>query len=229
MVFATEDTLAYDGYKLQYDCTKKTADRWSYSLDKTNKGYAKRPRSYYYDPSYPKECQQKSLRSYGRGYNRGHLVASSHMDYSVHSRHEAHYITNILPQVIQFNGGIWQHTESMTACQRQFNNVTVYGGVIYNDDSNDLFVESHGVRTPDLWWKVLLTVDNRGNDKIISWLIPNDFKLGPLEEYLVSVKDIERQLNDNLGLIPVSESLKRFKATMNWPRCSSFSFNIQKD
>jgi endonuclease G len=138
------------------------------------------------------------------------------MDMNANSRRESHYVTNMLPQVGTFNKGIWAQTEQITTCVREQRSITVYGGVIFNDPSNDIFLKSHGVKTPDLWWKVLETTDTKGNSKVISWLFPNSEDLGPLDQYLVSVKDIESQLNDGLGLIPVSEKLKSFKASVSW-------------
>ena len=131
-------------------------------------------------------------------------------------RYQSHYMTNILPQVSTFNQGIWLLTEDITSCTRILQPITVYGGVIFNDESNDYFLLSHGVATPDLWWKVLVTKDAKGNTDIISWMFPNQEDLGTLDDYLVSVGNIEAKLNDGIGAIPVPDALKSYKAKASW-------------
>jgi translocation and assembly module TamB len=46
--------------------------------------------------------------------------------------------------------------------------VTVMGGAIWGDNPRNDFVDSHGVATPDAFWKVLIR-----EDRAIAWLIPN--------------------------------------------------------
>ncbi|KAF0715731.1 Aste57867_3223 [Aphanomyces stellatus] len=214
--------IHHDGYSLLFNCAERSAHRWNYTLT-TDQRNAGRPPSFYSDPDVPQECQQKGTQSYASvhgGYDRGHLVASSMMTDSTEQRHQSHYMTNIAPQVSSFNQGIWENTEDLEACYRNVRPISTWGGIIYTDDtSNDYYVESHGIRTPDFWWKVVLTKDETtGADKIIAWYFPNVENLGALDQYLVSVNDIEAKLNDNNGPIPVPQSLKSFKATSTWAK-----------
>ncbi|ETV90143.1 hypothetical protein H310_15027 [Aphanomyces invadans] len=213
--------IHHDGYSLLFNCARRTADRWNYTLGK-EKGNPTRPSAFYSDPDVSKDCQQKSVKPYpssassGISYDRGHLVASAHMTDSVEQRRQSHYMTNIAPQVASFNRGIWEKTEGIEACHRDLQPLSTWGGLIYTDASNDYFLESHGVQTPEFWWKVVLSKNADGTDKIISWMFPNRDGLGALDEYLVSVHDIEAKLNDNLGPIPVPAALKSFKAPSSW-------------
>ncbi|OQR95541.1 endonuclease, partial [Achlya hypogyna] len=209
-------TLSYKGYELSYNCDAAAADRWTYTIGFDN-GTAKRPSSFYKDPKLPASCkQQASTKAYGQGYDRGHLVASNHMDADDVTIRESHYMTNILPQVGTFNKGIWAKTEAIEDCYRDLHPITTYGGVVFSDSSNDIFVDGWGVKTPDFWWKVVLTKDDAGNDKIISWYFPNEENLGPLDDYLTSVDAIEKKLNDGLGPIPVPLKLKALVAPSSW-------------
>jgi endonuclease G len=210
------EILQYSHYSLQYDCKEKRADRFTYTLTSTIDGIAKRPQAFNFDPTYKKECQQFSNDAYGNGYDRGHLVTSSHMDMDRKSRLESHYVTNMLPQVGSFNKGIWQATEQISSCIRESRDITVYGGVIFDDPSNDIFLKSHGVKTPDYWWKVLVTKGQDGNTNIISWLFPNQEGLGALDQYLVSVAEIESKINDDLGPIPIPAKLKGIRLAKSW-------------
>lgn len=211
-----DKTLTYTGYQLSYNCEAGAADRWTYSLG-ADEGSQKRPGGFNKDPNLPANCkQQKTTSAYGQGYDRGHLVASNHMDADAKTIRESHYMTNILPQVGSFNKGIWAKTEAIEDCYRDLHPITTYGGVVFSDPSNDIFVDGWGVATPDFWWKVVLTKDDSGKDKIIAWYFPNEENLGNLDEYLTSVAEIESKLNDDLGPIPVPQKLKGIVAPKSW-------------
>ncbi|OQS05599.1 endonuclease [Thraustotheca clavata] len=216
VVAAKDTTLKYTGFELTYDCEAGEADRWTYTLGFDN-GHADRPTTFFKDPNLPANCkQQKKVAAYSQGYDRGHLVASNHMDTNDEMIHESHYMTNILPQIATFNRGNWLKTEVIEDCYRDLHNITTYGGVVYSDPSNDFFLDGWGVKTPDFWWKVVLTKDDAGKDKVISWYFPNQNGLGPLDDYLMSVSDIEKNLNDGLGPIPVPANLKSYTAPASW-------------
>ncbi len=91
----------------------------------------------------------------------------------------------------------------------------VIGGVIWgNNASDDYFVQSHGVKTPDAFWKVI--VRGTGQDeRAIAWIVPNsqDAKRGNLDSYLVTVDDIERATGES---IPVADYAKHDKPSTSW-------------
>lgn len=63
-------------------------------------------------------------------------------------------MTNILPQVAQMNRGAWLLTEEIVEF-RDIDELLVIGGVIWgNNPADDYFILSHGVKTPDAFWKV---------------------------------------------------------------------------
>jgi endonuclease G len=199
--------LQYQQFELEHNCAERAADRFYYELS-YDTGSASRPSGFYTDPNYSKQCQQFSTSAYGSGYDRGHLVASNHMDMNSQTIRESHYMTNIVPQASRFNQGIWVETERITDCYRDLAPISVYGGVVYYDPSNDYFVKSHGIKTPDYFWKVLVTTDSSGQEKSIAWFIPNISNTLELDNYILSVENIEYLLNDDLGPIPIAESLK---------------------
>ncbi|RHY28323.1 hypothetical protein DYB32_006060 [Aphanomyces invadans] len=223
---ADSDTRLHNiGFDLSYACAERSAIRWEYSLG-ANIHVASRPKGFYFDPNYDRHCQQLSTKAYGSktGYDRGHLVASEHMTNSVEARHQAHYMTNIAPQISSFNKCQWAKTEAIEACFRTLpGGVRTWGGVKYNETDNDIFVDEWGIRTPDYWWKVVVAKDTAtGQDKAIAWFFPNRPNLGHLDKYLVTVAEIETQMNDNLGPVPVSDALKSIVSPTSWvmpPTC----------
>ncbi|MFI3187816.1 MAG: DNA/RNA non-specific endonuclease [Methylococcaceae bacterium] len=90
------------------------------------------------------------------------------------------------------------------------------GGVIWgNNPADDYFVQSHGVKTPDAYWKVI--VRGTGQDeRAIAWIVPNsqDATRKHLDDYLVSaVDEIERVTGEKT---PVADYAKHDKPQASW-------------
>ena len=126
-------------------------------------GFQGQGHTYKQDPDVPTGCSQQTntgtYNSVVSGWDRGHLVTSNHMDYSADYILRANYMTNVAPQVASFNQGIWVQAENVAECYRELAPVTVYGGLAFGDTRNDYFLSSHGVPTPDYWWKVIVTTE----------------------------------------------------------------------
>ncbi len=206
--------LDYVTFTVWLDCQKKGAVKFRYIAQKDS-GHLKRHKKYHQDSSIPKMCQQKSFRGYGKGYDRGHLVPANHLDHSRAAIVQSNFMTNILPQASEMNRGAWLRTEEIVECYRDVDELLVIGGVIWgNNQEDDHFVESHGVRTPDAFWKVIIR--GKGQDqRAIAWVIPNskDAKRRKLDGYLVSITELERVTNEN---IPVADYAKHDKPYQSW-------------
>ena len=213
----------YNGFRLIYDCTDRTALHYRYTLQ-ADTGNAARPSSFTFDPTLPAGClQQTSTASYESvhpGYARGHLVMSNHMDSDSALIRRANYMSNIVPQVSGFNRGIWLEAETVAECYRDLAPVQVYGGVVHGDtasDTNDFYLSSHGIRTPEFLWKALITTDPAtGAGKAIAWLIPNTTGLGALDRYIVSIAELEQRLGVASVRISASAALKAMKPQTTW-------------
>jgi len=202
--------LDYEGFTVWLDCEKRGAVKFRYNAQRDT-GNFKRSSKFYLDPKVPKECQQYSGKSYkaanGSKYDRGHLVPANHLDYSKTAIKASNSMTNILPQAANMNRGAWLMTEEVVECYRDIDELLVVGGVIWgNDPSDDYFVKSHGVKTPDAFWKVIIR--GVGSDqRAIAWIVPNsqEAKRKKLDGYQVSVSEIERVTGE---IIPVADYVK---------------------
>lgn len=57
------------------------------------------------------------------------------------------------------------------------------------------FLASHGIPSPEFFWKTIITQDpDTGTAKAISWIIPNEAGMGSLDTCLVSIADLEALL-----------------------------------
>lgn len=100
-------------------------------------------------------------------------------------------------------------------CYRDIEDLQVIGGVIWGDNrTDDYFVYSHGIRTPDAFWKVIIRGAGQ-SQKAIAWIVPNsqEAKKGRLDNYLVSVDEIERVTGEK---IPVADYAKHDQPQHSW-------------
>ena len=88
--------------------------------------------------------------------------------------------------------------------------MTVISGVLWGESPRTDFVASHGVATPDAFWKVLIR-----KDRAIAWVIPNTAEATRkrLDRYLVSIADLEARTSVT---IPVDGWLKAESPEESW-------------
>jgi endonuclease G len=149
-------------------------------------------------------------------YDRGHLVPANHLDNSRTAIKQSNYMTNILPQAANMNRGAWLRTEEIVEYYRDIDELLVLGGVIWGDNpADDYFVESHGVKTPDAFWKLII----RCKDRVIAWIIPNSAEATGtrLDAYLVTVEKLERRTGETFPEVPVYAKSEKPAASWQVP------------
>ena len=206
--------LDYEGFTVWLDCEKRGAVKFQYNAQRDN-GSLPREEKFALDPNVPAPCQQTTANAYGHGYDRGHLVPANHLDYSAAAIKATNNMTNILPQAANMNRGAWLETEELIECYRDISELLVIGGVIWgNNPADDYFVKSHGVKTPDAYWKVVIRGSGQ-NEQAIAWIVPNSQEAirKNVNQYLVTVHDIERITGEK---IPVAEYAKDTKPAASW-------------
>ncbi|MGZ4960880.1 MAG: DNA/RNA non-specific endonuclease [Methylomonas sp.] len=206
--------LDYEGFTVWLDCSRHGAVKFRYNAQRDT-GVAKRYDKFFLDPSVPAECQQTSAKAYGHDYDRGHLVPANHLDASASAIKATNTMTNILPQAANMNRGAWLLTEEIIECYRDIDELLVIGGVIWRDDpSDDYFVQSHGVKTPEAFWKAIIRGTGQ-DERAIAWVVPNsaDATKKRLDEYLVAIDELERMTGEK---IPVADYAKHDKPAHSW-------------
>lgn len=206
-------TLQYEGFTIWLDCGRRGAVKFAYLANKDS-GQERRQARFFKDPAVPENCQQTSTGSYAGApekYDRGHLVPANHLDHSATAIRQTNYMTNILPQAAAMNRGAWLRTEEIVECLRDHELLYVVGGVIWgSNDADDYFLQSHGVRTPDAYWKVII-----GFDKAIAWVIPNSQEAvaSKLDSYLVSIPKLEELIGEK---IPLADAITPLTPSRSW-------------
>ncbi len=213
----------YQGFTLWLDCeTHHGALSFYYEIGKDT-GNIKLGYGFKADPETP-SCQPTSTGTY-RGDNVpansgtwdiGHLVPANHLDSDPAAFEDSFYLTNTLPQAEKFNrnGGAWYQTELITECYREITTLKIWGGVIWGDNTeNDYFTQTHGIATPDFWWKLIYRADK---DEYIAWIFPNDrsTKAKKIDDYLKSIKGLESEVD----FLPDLGAIKKAKQSKErWP------------
>jgi len=230
----------YTGFTVYVDCCATCWHRGTYRFEyfaHADCGNFPRHGGFKRDPDYtraPKRCQQTNGKSYPKHKNskgvkvasdRGHMVPANHLDSNKQAIAESNYMTNIMPQAANMNRGAWLQTEELVECYRDVQSLHVVGGSIWASNYNRLnwFVDSHNVKNPSFFWKVITsrTLFPQDNHRI-AWIIPNseDAKRNQLDKYLVSISELERRLGE-AGQpqefdIPIDQ--KSYKATKSWAK-----------
>lgn len=206
--------LSYQGFTVWINCQERAPVKFRYNTQHDT-GNEIRAKDFRLDPNVPKDCQQTSTAPYGHGYDRGHQVPANHLDASSTAIKQSNYMTNILPQTLQMNRGAWLLTEEIVECYRDIDELLVIGGVIMgNNPDDDYFLYSHGVKTPDAFWKVIIRGTGQ-DERAIAWLVPNtkEATRKQLDSYLISVEELERLTGE---IIPVAEYMKHDKPRASW-------------
>jgi len=196
----------YRGFTLWLDCKEHHGAVAFYYETGPNKAHSRpKAKAFSFDRKVPASCQPQSWRSYrtttvqpGDGtWSRGLLVPPRHMAHSAAARNETYTLTNTLPQSSGFKGpgGAWHRTEMITDCYGERSRLKIWGGVIWGKNAdNDFFTETHGIETPDYWWKLIY----RSRDqKYIAWIFPNkrSAKAVIMEQFVVTLDDLKSRVN----------------------------------
>jgi endonuclease G len=189
--------LDFGSWEIMYSCEHRGVESFHYKTVEDT-GELKRYKPFHQEMRIPKRCRQFKTSSYRLpknakiSYDRGHNVHQNVWDHSSKLMKQSNSMANIVPQASKLNRrGVWRYTEEVTECFRDFGTVEVWGGSIWgNDSTNDHFIKSHGVTTPDHLWKII----RLPNGKVNAWLMPNDNSptRSRMDNYLVAPATIAK-------------------------------------
>lgn len=188
-----------------YNCNKRGYEAFYYKTV-PDAGNLERYEPFHHEKRIPRRCRQTSTWSYKLPkdspikYDRGHGVHQNIWDHDQRLMKFSNSMANIVPQASKLNRwGAWRQTEKLTECYRDLGEVSVWGGVIWGTDaSNDHFLESHGVVTPDYLWKVIIFP----NGEVNAWLFPNNDSpaADKLDKYLIQPAELGKKAGFNFDI-----------------------------
>ena len=132
-------------------------------------------------------CIRDSYR--GSGFDRGHLAPAGDMKWSIGAMSHSFLLSNIVPQLRKFNGGVWLDLERSTRRYVLNNQRSVYlvtGPIVHTDAEtigiNEIPVASH-------FYKIIYDAEA---EKAVAYLLPHLENIENFEKFAVSVDQVEQ-------------------------------------
>ncbi|HEY5123115.1 MAG TPA: DNA/RNA non-specific endonuclease [Ignavibacteria bacterium] len=185
----TYEIVKHSYYTLSYSKRDEQAEWVAYLLTRSMiSGQSERTENFRPDPSVPSGSAQ--LSDYRKsGYDKGHLCPAGDMTFSDQAMSETFYLSNMSPQVPAFNRGIWKNLESLVRqWAKEDDSIFVITGGILKESMGSIGADS--VTVPSRFYKVVY--DITGVKKMIAFILPNEKSAKQLNEYVVTVRDVER-------------------------------------
>ena len=155
----------------------------------------------------------------GSEYTRGHLAPAGDMAFNNLAMKESFVMSNMTPQLKNFNGGVWNELEQ---CVRDWayekDLLAVCTGPVFIDESIR-YIGRNKVAVPHAFYKAILDIDT---GEAISFLIPHAVTDLPLHEFAMSIDELESELGIDFFYNYFDNSIKESasESTVNlemWP------------
>ncbi|MDD3388145.1 MAG: DNA/RNA non-specific endonuclease [Prevotella sp.] len=164
----THSTSTYGiTYSLEWDGIKK-ANRWTcYELFAGNmEKTVSRTDNFQEDPNIPSQYRTTLLDYKNTGYSRGHLCPSGDRLCSIEQNSQTFYLSNMMPQIQDHNGGVWNTLEVKvrdTWAPQNSNDTLYVVKAATIDDANIQTYTSTGLIVPQFFYMALLYYDKTAN------------------------------------------------------------------
>ncbi len=147
------------------------------------------------------EMYRADLADYkGSGYDRGHLVSSANQKETEIQNSETFLLSNMSPQVPNFNRQIWKRLEEAVRAlndnKRVLETYVISGPIFYFDKEVKMMgaEDENGVTLPipHAYFKSVLTENDRGTLHMWSFIMDNEASDKTLDTFLVPTIKIEQ-------------------------------------
>ncbi len=153
------------------------------------------------------------------GYDRGHMVPAGDFKCCQELMTETFYMSNIAPQVPDFNRGIWENIESRIRgwAMRDEELFIVTGPVLRK--GLPTIGRYNNVAVPEFFYKIVLFYQPKSgkNPRMIAFLLPNEALLGKrMNSFVVSVDEVEKTTGlDFFAKLP-ADIQNKLEANSSW-------------
>ncbi len=187
-----EHILYHKGYVVSYNSDWKIPNwvAWELTVHET-KAKMERKDTFCEDPDFA--GPQATLADYrGSGYTRGHMIPAADMRWDKKAMEECFYLTNMCPQLADFNSGNWGKLEQQCRewAKRDSAIWIVCGPIVGRSPKR---IGAGQVVVPDAFFKVVL-VPYAKTPRAIGFIYPHRNKKGArMREFMMSVDEVERR------------------------------------
>jgi endonuclease G len=188
----TKTRIVHTYYTVSYSVPDKEAEWVSYMLTRERALSEKvtRKNNFRKDPQISKSASANPNDYKKTGYDRGHLAPAGDMRFDSVAMSESFYLTNISPQLPDFNRGIWQRVEQQVRNWAvDYDTIYIATGGVLKDPMGKLGESK--ITIPKYFYKVVLDYKN-GETKAIAFLLPNMQGGKKLRQYTVTIDSVEK-------------------------------------
>lgn len=186
-----EQIIEHTGYILSYNEEAEQPSYVAYELTK-EEVYGALDRADNFREDKAVNTGSAVLSDYkGSGYDRGHMAPAADFKWSEEAMSDTFYLSNMSPQVPEFNRGIWGDLEAIVR-QMAVDNEKIYitTGPVLTDGPYKT-IGKNKVAVPNQYYKVILDYTDP-DIKAIGFVLPNSDKTEKIENYVMSVDDVEK-------------------------------------
>lgn len=179
-------------YVLCYD-EKYEQPRWTvYILEGADLARAHVRRTQDFRPDPQVQTGSAGLEDYKHsGYDRGHLVPAGDFKWDSVGMSETFYLSNMSPQLHEFNAGIWEEVEStVRSWAKAKKRLVVYTGPVL--DKPREYIGAHKVAVPRAFYKVVYWLEDEKAPRAVAFLVPHAPSKRAPTDFLVSVDSVEK-------------------------------------
>ncbi|RYU97516.1 DNA/RNA non-specific endonuclease [Emticicia agri] len=192
----TDEIIKHKNYTLRYEEKYEVPSWVVHKLrGEFTKGYANRGDNQFIPDKKVEGNSALSTDYSNSGYDRGHMVPAGDFKCCQDLMNETFFMSNICPQVPDFNRGIWENIESRIRgwAVRDEELYVVTGPVLTKGMKT--IGKYNEVAVPKSYYKIVLyyQANNPKKARVIAFLLPNEGLFGKrMNNYVVSVDEVER-------------------------------------
>ncbi len=214
------EVIKHSYYTLSYLEDFEQAE-WVYYVltPKMLRGNVRRTNNFRADPKISTGSAQ--LSDYrNSGYDRGHLVPAGDMKLNNLAMSESFYMSNMSPQSVSFNRGIWKKLEYIIRGWASEGEIHIATGGILISGLQE--IGYNRVDVPKYFYKVVYAPNY---NKMIAFILPNKKGQKALKNYVVSVDKVEELTNIDFFPQLLDEVEERLENRVN---LSDWTFSASK-
>ncbi|MBR6282774.1 MAG: DNA/RNA non-specific endonuclease [Muribaculaceae bacterium] len=152
------------------------------------------------------------------GYDRGHMAPAMDMRWDRIAMEQCFLMTNICPQLHEFNDGEWRHMEeAVHTWARRAERLVIFTGPVLQGDMKKIG-KRRDIAVPAQFFKVVYDPKQR---RAIAFLFRNEPAQKSWTNYAVTIDEVERLTGiDFLAALPddVETSVESRQNVRDWPR-----------
>lgn len=183
--------IVHQNYTLNYSEADEQPLWVAYMLTrKRTKGNVERTNYFFDDPDV--STGSSSWSDYkGSGYSRGHLMPAGDAKWDTAAMRESFFMSNISPQLKEFNDGIWNKLErKMRHWANIYDTIYIVTGPVLKTDGEQLRKIGHHnkVTVPNHFYKAVYCPSEH---QAIGFLIPHEISEKSLQNFVVTIDQLE--------------------------------------